>query len=367
MDNTRLNGILQSELQNIIDEFINNYDFNSSNRQPDTTSAPSSRDENSTYAEYMTTLYTLRDVLNGYNNNIREYQDNIQTSLQIMRSIQSDISYMLRGNSEPVDNTTQTNGRGRNRAPMQPPVRQTTAERNSLNAHTRNNVPIRNAPERSTPMQDATIRNNSNHLLSYLLYPTTTVRTNTRPNTTFLQNVVVSPTEEQINNATQVIQYYPGLNLLNNECPITLEEFVDGEQIRQIHHCKHSFKETAIQNWFRSNVRCPVCRYDIRDYVQGDASNNVTPTVPVEPIERSVTAEPTNQTRSSSTVDDLYDLFSSDIQAAVSRLLNTNDISSTTDASNNLVYRFEFPVVYNEYYDMSDNFLYSDDPELDVD
>jgi hypothetical protein len=164
-----------------------------------------------------------------------------------------------------------------------------------------------------------------------------------------------------------VIQYYPGLNLLNNECPITLEEFADGEQIRQIHHCKHSFKEAAIQNWFRSNVRCPVCRYDIREYVQGDLSNNVTPTVPVDPIERTLPAEPTNQTRSSSTVDDLYDLFSSDIQAAVSRLLNTNDISTTTDASNNLVYRFEFPVVYNEYYDMSDNFLYSDDPELDVD
>ena len=34
----------------------------------------------------------------------------------------------------------------------------------------------------------------------------------------------------------------------------------------QIRHCGHTFQEHAIMNWFQSNTRCPVCRYDIRDY-----------------------------------------------------------------------------------------------------
>ena len=32
-----------------------------------------------------------------------------------------------------------------------------------------------------------------------------------------------------------------------------------------LNHCGHAFREDAIRNWFSNNVRCPVCRHDIRN------------------------------------------------------------------------------------------------------
>ena len=72
------------------------------------------------------------------------------------------------------------------------------------------------------------------------------------------------PTEEQITLATEHILYDPSGN--QTECPITLERFQEGEQVCRIIHCGHIFKSASLQRWFRRNVRCPVCRYDIRDY-----------------------------------------------------------------------------------------------------
>jgi len=79
------------------------------------------------------------------------------------------------------------------------------------------------------------------------------------------QNVIVSPTAEQIENATEVFSYTEDLDLINHSCPITLEEFQENDNIRRIRHCGHCFNEESIQHWFRNNVRCPVCRLDIRD------------------------------------------------------------------------------------------------------
>ena len=72
--------------------------------------------------------------------------------------------------------------------------------------------------------------------------------------------VVVRPTQEQITNATSIIE------LPNNTeiCAICQESMTDSQQIRRINHCRHSFHDTCINTHFRSNVRCPNCRYDIR-------------------------------------------------------------------------------------------------------
>jgi len=80
-----------------------------------------------------------------------------------------------------------------------------------------------------------------------------------------LQNVVVRPTREEIENATRLITYNSSDLHLNTECPITLERFEDGEEVRQIIFCEHIFKESSLMNWFGRNVRCPLCRYDIRE------------------------------------------------------------------------------------------------------
>lgn len=51
----------------------------------------------------------------------------------------------------------------------------------------------------------------------------------------------------------------------NNEprCPISLEDFTAGEEIVQIIGCGHYFKCNALREWFRRNMQCPVCRYNV--------------------------------------------------------------------------------------------------------
>lgn len=79
-------------------------------------------------------------------------------------------------------------------------------------------------------------------------------------------NVIVRPTEQQINNATSLVRYSTISNPTNDSCPISLENFQSNDNVRIIHHCGHIFNPNSFNQWFRNNVRCPVCRYDIRDY-----------------------------------------------------------------------------------------------------
>ena len=48
-------------------------------------------------------------------------------------------------------------------------------------------------------------------------------------------------------------------------CSICQEGYTEGQAIRTINHCHHAFHKTCIDPWFQRNVRCPVCRYDIRE------------------------------------------------------------------------------------------------------
>jgi hypothetical protein len=57
-------------------------------------------------------------------------------------------------------------------------------------------------------------------------------------------------------------------------CPISLDEFDDDDQVRQIIHCGHIFHPNQFQRWFESNTRCPICRYDIRNYVPSSRNMN---------------------------------------------------------------------------------------------
>lgn len=83
------------------------------------------------------------------------------------------------------------------------------------------------------------------------------------PNLNNLENVVVFPNNTQIINATEIIEYHSGFTQL--QCPISLENFEFGQEIRRIKYCGHIFNNNSLMEWFRQNVRCPVCRHDIRD------------------------------------------------------------------------------------------------------
>ncbi len=78
--------------------------------------------------------------------------------------------------------------------------------------------------------------------------------------------VVIRPTTDQIQNASRIVRYGDIDNPLSQSCPISLDEFNDDDQIRQLLPCGHLFHQNQFQEWFENNVRCPVCRYDIRNY-----------------------------------------------------------------------------------------------------
>lgn len=84
------------------------------------------------------------------------------------------------------------------------------------------------------------------------------------PLNSFFDPVDVFPSPLQLERATRIVYYRDIINPLNNSCPISLERFDDNESVTIIRHCNHIFRTDQINNWFRSNCRCPVCRYDIR-------------------------------------------------------------------------------------------------------
>jgi len=82
----------------------------------------------------------------------------------------------------------------------------------------------------------------------------------------FFQPVEIYPTQSQIEAATRRVRYCDIARPINTSCPISMDEFNDSDMVIVIRHCGHTFHNDHIMNWFRSNCRCPVCRYDIREY-----------------------------------------------------------------------------------------------------
>jgi hypothetical protein len=91
-----------------------------------------------------------------------------------------------------------------------------------------------------------------------------------------LESVPVVASQDVINRNTRRVRFNEVINPLNFDCPISLDRFQDNSMLTQIIGCGHLFCNNEITRWFRTNVHCPVCRYDIRDIIQErtDSINN---------------------------------------------------------------------------------------------
>jgi len=69
--------------------------------------------------------------------------------------------------------------------------------------------------------------------------------------------VVVSPSREQIRVATTTFESD------DDTCAICQED-IEGDGT-QLVHCRHTFHESCISEWFTRSVHCPNCRHDIRE------------------------------------------------------------------------------------------------------
>ena len=89
----------------------------------------------------------------------------------------------------------------------------------------------------------------------------------------FLEPIEIFPTPSQIESATRVVRFGDIIRPLNTACPITLENFNENDQVLVIRQCSHVFSNIGLTSWFRTNCRCPVCRFDIRNYISIHPSN----------------------------------------------------------------------------------------------
>jgi len=308
---------------------------------------------------YLDILQYLREVMYIYNTNIQEYQRNFQMSLQIINNITqalidennttNDYYYTVR-QPETVytrhtrPSTYQTTNNPSLTSNSIPLLRTLFNVDLSLNY-----IPENNTTEGTRYQTQTATPSNRNHLFSYILYRPTIRHQDATALRNFFQNIIIRPSQQQIDNATQMVQYNTQINNINTSCPITLEDFQDGEFVRQIKHCGHMFQEQAIQNWFQSNVRCPVCRYDIREYVSSstNTSNQETTEPSNEETNEDLDHPPTptsvsniEEIENSEGFEELIQELSENFAMDIHSIINDNLTDRIMDSSQNFVFEF---------------------------
>ena len=180
-----------------------------------------------------TLVQTIGSLITDYNENINYYNSNIRRLIDILHNHQSFIGTVYNGSSERFQRMR----------------RNVNVNRQPASSYVFPNIiyePILETPE---------ITRNYRNIFQ-----------------TILEDVVVRPSAEQLYSALEDISY----NGTGATCPITLEPFETGERICRIRDCGHIFKRTALYDWFSRNVRCPICRYDIRETISAVNRNQNT-------------------------------------------------------------------------------------------
>jgi len=210
----------------------------------------------------------LVNILNRmYNDNLTQI-DRLQESNRDIRNLVTELLYINNNNYQNTNqNVNQNNSNASNRRQGS-----TAFRRQNSNRGTNTNNPLNRFNIGGQPL---IIDNYEEFYIPRTLRGLTNPNTNTnafnsngisRIFENFFDPVPVYPTQTQIEAATRRVRYCDIVTPLNTSCPISLEPFNDSDNVTVIRHCGHIFNTTEINNWFRSNCVCPVCRYDIRNY-----------------------------------------------------------------------------------------------------
>jgi len=315
MDNR---NAVSNTLQNMIDEIMNENLFTGSRTN---TNYNNNNRRNFYENENSAIIQLLREIVHSYDENMREYSSNMRYILQIISAViqrqqhsrsraEPSYEYVI-PNSNNIRNNTSTS---------EPNPRRTTRQA-SRTART-----ARTAYQPNTPF------------MSYYFYYDRDLSGNISNQTGF-QDVIVAPTRQQIDSATRTITYSENIELLNHRCPISLADFEEGDEIIQIIHCGHCFCQETIQGWFRTNVRCPICRYDIRE-----SSNQETET-DIEPQHREQSRRSVNENMQN--MQNITNNMFDGLTASLANILN-NYLDNESDISNNLTYTFEMPIIFRD-------------------
>ena len=274
----------------------------------------------------------LVDILNTmYNDNLRQIQNLTDSNNQIRNLM---VSILYNQNRQ----TTQNNQNTSNRQIRRNSNSISNTNANNLGRITLNNRPyvIDSVTEFSIPLNSLTNLVNQN--------------TNTLRNLnldgyldTFFEPVEIYPTPSQIEAATRNVRYCDIVTPINRSCPISLENFEDNDMVTVIRYCGHIFNTQELNTWFRTNCRCPVCRYDIRNY----NGNNLTSENLEQESDTNSMNNITSNTNNTARSNNTNRMINSTIQASLENILNlfnNTDLSFNTeldDISINLLRNYQ--------------------------
>lgn len=299
---------LQNMMENILENYLNPNNANPANgvqvpvpvqapttqnipTQPRPVPMPNTNNRNQRYVDQMAILHTLREIVNAYSSNTREYSSNMREYNSNFREYSSNVDYILQ-----MLRTMYQDSNDDIRRPSSPELASSANTSSANTSSAENTFQPTTGPSTRTGHTDCSLCQFSNVATQPNITananpsrPTTTTSASSQsPLTAYYtvrqiynfplretqEDVIVRLTTEQINLATEGLVYSNDMIFINTQCPISLDEFSEGELVRRISHCGHTFREAAINRWFETNVRCPVCRHDIRD-ISNNIPNNI--------------------------------------------------------------------------------------------
>lgn len=264
----------------------------------------------------------LIDILNGiYNDNIRQINNytTMITELNVNNnSIRNlliqilNISLNNRRHNSSNSNNSRNSSISRNYQPLFDTVREYNIPFSQLNMLFDNNLQTNRSSV--SPINTYNTSNSRSRFLE-----------------SFFSPVEVYPTPSQIEAATRRVRYGDIISPLNRSCPISMDNFDDDNMVTIIRECRHIFTSDHLNTWFRSNCRCPICRYDIRS----DNSN-----VASEIFQNFEQRRNQRQNISQNTSEERNNSERTTTSMTLNSLLNNlfNDVNLSLDPSGNLNY-----------------------------
>ena len=281
MDNIPINTNLYNEFEeNVLNMFGQ-------------TSNVSNRAQN----RYLDTLY---DTVSHYNQNMRQYNLNMQNIISILQHMQYSQTRSSWNNSSPVytgrtpaaggGGATRSDGGGTTRAARSRSTRATgggttraagggttraagggttSSVRSGTGTPSSNGFPLSNSLQRpinrpgfnNYSLND--IASDNSLLFTYMFQPESGEN----------QNTPLSADEISRYTSTYSCTQAVFSDISGNRCPISLDNFQIGDVLIRINGCGHTFKRRALMRWFERSNSCPMCRHNLRES-HVDASNN---------------------------------------------------------------------------------------------
>jgi len=223
---------------------------------------------------YMSNTETEELILQYMRLVVRQ-NDGILNALEVMQRQNDNLSNILSEELR-VRRYSRTNPIIRNRDIPSNPMRISTSNRSNIARRSRGSsfFPHRVLPRIRTDIRAPPIvthhtnGNTTINLPGYISESTNTVDEETLNATMNDSPIRVRPSFTQISRATISIPFRDiSHNNADTICPIDRELLHDTDNVLQIIECGHYFREANLRRHFRNNTRCPLCRYDIRDYI----------------------------------------------------------------------------------------------------